>query len=344
MTSKTNNSFDEIRFILAFFVLIAHTSILASSEQLNWFTRFFDSDFAVKCFFSISGYLVTKSYLSSDNFMDYFKKRIRRIYPAYILVIFYCIFVGALTTNYQLYDFFYSPLFAKYIFANLSFLNFFQLNLPGSIYNNPIQALNGSLWTIKIELLLYLLVPSIYFLYRKIGAKIVIFLSILIGISWFIYFTEYNHHYLNTSISKQFPGQLPFFTIGSMLGFIKINKQNTIFIIILLLLYYLLIHKNINQPYQELFSMFVYPLFIILVSKNNYMSFNIRRFGDLSYGIYLFHFPTIQLIEHYGFYKNNAYYGFTLSILLTLFLAAISWNLVEKKFFKKTPYYLDKNN
>ena len=99
MSARGDNYFDEVRFILALIVLVAHTSALASAEQLNWFTKFFDSDFAVKGFFAISGYLVTKSYISSNNVIQYFEKRIRRVYPAYILVIAYCIFVGFITSD-----------------------------------------------------------------------------------------------------------------------------------------------------------------------------------------------------------------------------------------------------
>ena len=159
MITRSENCFDEVRLILAFIVLVAHTSVLATAEPLAWFAKYFDSDFAVKSFFAISGYLVTKSYLSSDNFFQYLEKRVRRIYPAYILAILFCVAVGFCTTNLNTIDFVSHPGLIKYLVANLAFLNFLQPNLPGALPYNEIPALNGSLWTIKIEMMLYFCVP-----------------------------------------------------------------------------------------------------------------------------------------------------------------------------------------
>ena len=202
MNLGTKNCYDEVRFILAFIVLIAHTSALASAEQLDWFAKYFGSGFAVKGFFAISGYLVTRSYLSSDNYIQYFEKRIRRIYPAYFLVIIYCLFVGFVTTSLSFEDFVFNPLFVKYVVANISFLNFVQPNLPGSIPNSVVPALNGSLRTIKVELMLYCTVPILLLMYRKIGSLATLLISFAIGIFWLIYFSQFFPHSLGPTISR----------------------------------------------------------------------------------------------------------------------------------------------
>ena len=350
------DSFAEVRLILAFIVLVAHTNIIASAEQLYYFTRYFNSDFAIKGFFAISGYMVTKSYLSSDNYLQYSEKRFRRIYPAYVLVIIYCIFVGAITTNLKFFDFFFNLSFAKYLIANLSFLNFIQPTLPGSLSGNEFQFLNGSLWTIKVELMLYFTVPFLCLLYKKIGMRTTILLVFTLGIVWYIYFSQFFLQPLKTSwiskgelgctISRQFPGQLPFFALGSVLGFLRLDKPKIIAIIFVSLVYYFLIRENFtvmcetHSAFREIANMIIYPFIVVLVARSNKLSIGLDRFGDLSYGIYLFHYPTIQLLEYFGLYKLNPYLGFLIGVLITLMLAAFSWHFVEKKFLKRSSHYL----
>ena len=86
--------------------------------------------------------------------------------------------------------------------------------------------------------------------------------------------------------------------------------------------------------------MVFFPLIVVLIATHNFIPKGIGRYGDLSYGVYLFHFPTIQLIEHLDIYKLNAYIGFFLSLFITLVLAALSWHFVEKRFLKRSSHYL----
>lgn len=340
MSARVDNCFDEVRFILAFIVLVAHTSALATAEQLNWFTKFFDSDFAVKGFFAISGYLVTKSYLSSNNVLQYFEKRIRRVYPAYILVIAYCVLVGFITSELSVVHFVYDPDFIRYIVANLTFLNFIQPNLPGAIPLAEVQALNGSLWTIKVELMLYFTVPFLVYLHGKVGLHKTLIISFGFGIAWYLYFSQYFNHAMGGTISRQFPGQLPFFAFGSMLGFIRFNKLSTASVLLLGLVYFVFLKGALDYPLREIINMIIYPLVVLVVANSRALSINIGKYGDLSYGIYLFHFPTIQMLEHFGLYKFNPYIAFFVSITLTILLASFSWHIVEKRFLRRSSHYI----
>ena len=340
MSAKVNNCFDEVRFFLAFIVLLAHTSELATAEELDWLSESFDADFAVKGFFAISGYLVTKSFISSDSYINYFEKRLRRIYPAYMLAVTYCVLVGFLTTDLSLLSFIGNSQFSQYLFANLAFLNFIQPNLPGSIPLSEVQALNASLWTIKIELMLYCTVPFLIFLQKKVGEYVTLLICFGLGIAWYIYFTLHFNQPMGQIISRQFPAQLPFFAFGSMLGFMRLNKISTVSIIILGLVYFVLIREYIHNPLREILNMFLYPMLVVLIAKTDILSFGIGKYGDLSYGVYLFHFPTIQMLEHFELYKFNPYIAFVTSILITFLLAAISWHVVEKRFLKRSSHYI----
>lgn len=337
---REKNCFAEVRFILAFIVLVAHTSNLATSEELYWFTKYFDSGFAVKGFFAISGYLVTKSYISSDSFFHYFEKRIRRVYPAYIIAIAYCVLVGFFTTNLPISEFFFNSGFISYLAANLTFLNFMQPNLPGAIPFAKVQALNGSLWTIKVELMLYLTVPFLFFMLKRVGMYMTLGSSFIFGIAWYLYFSQYFSYQIGESISRQFPGQLPFFAFGGMLGFIRFNKISTLSILSICIVYFLIFKNVFGDPVREIISMFIYPLTVILIAKSRILNINMEKYGDFSYGIYLFHFPTIQMLEHFGLYKISPYVAFFTSIFVTIFLSMFSWHVVEQRFVKRSSNHM----
>ena len=73
------NNFDSVRVGLALIVVFAHLAALTQLENFKIFEKIFDSNFAVKGFFAISGFLVARSFLTSNGLKDYAEKRLRRI-------------------------------------------------------------------------------------------------------------------------------------------------------------------------------------------------------------------------------------------------------------------------
>ena len=53
--------------------------------------------------------------------------------------------------------------------GDYQFLNFAHPNLPAVFANNSMQAVNGALWTLKIEVLFYISVPLLVWLFRWTG-------------------------------------------------------------------------------------------------------------------------------------------------------------------------------
>lgn len=181
------NNFDGVRICLALIVVFAHMATLTQAYDFKYFNLLFDSNFAVKGFFAISGFLVTKSYLSSRSTLEYAEKRFRRIYPAYTAAIALCISISLFCTTSSLSEFFQSPQTLKYIFANLTFLNFIQPTLPGTFETNPVQALNGSLWTIKVEVMLYFWIPALVYFSKRIGSATSILIVFLLASLGYIF-------------------------------------------------------------------------------------------------------------------------------------------------------------
>ena len=67
---------------------------------------------------------------------------------------------------------------------------------------------------------------------------------------------------------------------------------------------------------------------------------NFGKYGDLSYGIYILHFPVIQWLVGIGLYRESPFGALAATIVVVLALAFASWHLVEKPFLRKTSHYV----
>ena len=243
--------------------------------------------------------------------------------------------IGAMVSPVSVYDFFRDPVTLRYLVANLAFLNFLQPSLTDVFMDNRLHAINGSLWTIKIEVMLYLLVPFLCFGYRYLGKKWVIALVFAVGISWVVIFFTFVEHPLAPALARQFPAQLPYFALGSVIGLIQVKPTHNRIILLVGLLYFVFFNQAWAGIGREILHMVLYPLVVCALAHTRIFSIGVGRFGDFSYGIYLYHFPTIQLLVQGGVFEQNAIMGLMASIGITGILAVISWHLIEKPLLKR---------
>ncbi len=327
------NNFDGVRISLALIVFFAHVSALTQAHEFKFFEVIFDSNFAVKGFFAISGFLVTQSYLNCHSNFEYFKKRLFRIFPAYATAIFLCVIIGFLVTNLGALDFFKSPQTLKYVLANLTFLNFIQPTLPEVFETNPIQALNGSLWTIKVEIMLYVCIPFLVYFFRRFGSTYLIFIIFFSSIFWVYFFTVLYEGSKGEELARQFPGQLSYFALGAYLTVNEKIKNNIRPIAFIGLMALLIANDSLMRL---IIDPIAYSAIVLYLSLAACKSLNLGRYGDISFGIYLYHFPIIQLFIFMGIFEVNAWTGLLACLLATLIMAIASWHLIEKKFLKKS--------
>jgi peptidoglycan/LPS O-acetylase OafA/YrhL len=337
LTDNKKNNFDGVRIGLALIVVFSHLSALTQIADFRIFESIFDSNFAVKGFFAISGFLVTKSYLSSRSILQYAEKRFRRIYPAYTTAIILCFCIGAFATSLSFYDFVKSSQTLKYLASNLIFLNFLQPTLPYVFDSNLTQALNGALWTIKVEVMLYFCVPTLIYLFNRFGSTKIVFSVLFLSIFWVYFFTYSYSGSKGDEIARQFPGQLSYFCIGS---FLAVNKKILDYVKWITLFSTLALFACSNPIAKLLIDPLAYSFIVIFLSIAAFRSLNFGKWGDISYGIYLYHFPIIQLIIFVGFFKINVWIGLLVTFISTIAAALLSWHLIEKRLLRRTSHYV----
>jgi peptidoglycan/LPS O-acetylase OafA/YrhL len=55
---------------------------------------------------------------------------------------------------------------------------------------------------------------------------------------------------------------------------------------------------------------------------------------DLSYGIYIWHFPILQLVYSRHLFISNPIWGAFVSVAFTFCIACLSWTLIERKMLR----------
>ncbi|MDA7706031.1 MAG: acyltransferase [Flavobacteriaceae bacterium] len=326
------NNFDFLRVVFAFTVAFAHLIELSDLEILKPFKVFFNTRLAIDGFFIVSGFLIAKSYENSTTIKDYIIRRAKRIIPAYAVVILIsALFLSAIST-YSLSEYFSNIQFWKYLTANLSFQNYLEPCLPGVFETNKFCAVNGALWTIKLEEAFYLLVPVFYWLVRvkKFNFYALIIIVYLLSVTYYTYFLSID----NYRIAKQLPGALAFFGTGIVFykNFSLLQKWKD-YIIIPCLIIFFLEHYILKT---QLLKPVAFGFMVFYVAYSFRFLNNFGKYGDFTYGIYIYHFPLIQLFVYLGlFNKYPPILICMLFLMLTLLLAILSWYLIEIPYLSK---------
>ena len=150
-----NDNFDLLRLIAALMVLWSHQHVLLGfPEPVVSAIEGSLGTLGVCIFFGISGYLNALSLLRRRSAGSFLIGRALRIYPALIACIAFCVILGAfVTTDSANY---YGLKTLKFFVQNSTLLGT-EVRLPGVFKSNIYpEAVNGSIWTLPIEVTLYI--------------------------------------------------------------------------------------------------------------------------------------------------------------------------------------------
>ena len=325
----TDNGMGLVRYILSIAVLIAHFNYITGADY------FFpvSSYHAVGGFFALSGFLVYQSYEKSGKFSYFIKRRALKIMPPYLFIVLTCAFLLGFTIHPHDWESYFSVDWLKYVGANITFLNFLHPSLK-DVFDG--QAINGSLWTIKIEWLLYISVPIVVWIINKFSIKkeyvffIILYVCSALYRKVFLWLYDLRGLEIYSILSRQIFGQLCYFYTGVMIFKYYEYFRRKIIPVIIIAVFMIAISQINNWM-----GIFCEPLGVSVLTIGVSMSLrgwlSIFNKNNASYEIYLFHMPVIQLIWSYREkFHLDINYAFVLSIALTIAIAFICWFCLDK--------------
>jgi peptidoglycan/LPS O-acetylase OafA/YrhL len=339
VTNRANN-FNALRLFAAILVIYGHMDAILGLPEFAVIGESV-STLAVKTFFIISGFLICDSWRRDPDPIRFAIRRIFRIIPALIFVVLITTFIiGPIISTLSVREYFRNPLiigYLKNIFLHISY------GLPGVFENNIYQgAVNGSLWSLPVEMFMYFLLPVLFFIGLKCKSpKWILLIFALLLIAGNLYTIAYYNNFRIVVYATSLRSALdlaPYFFLGSLFTFPEFKKLLNIQVALAALM----IAATINWPHMlvEPVLYIVLPYSVLSFALTPMPVFSkIGSRNDYSYGIYLWGFLIQQIVV--GKFRTslggvNIY--FVICTVLTFIFAIISWHLVEKNAMKFSKY------
>lgn len=339
MRNRKNN-FDFIRVFAALCVLVSHQFALSGLPEPSVLGIQSLGGLGVLIFFSISGYLVAQSWDLDPSVWRFSTRRFLRIWPGYaVAIILTATVLGPMVSSMHWRDYYTHQLFRDY-FLNLRFelRDELPIQFPGNKLPN---AINGSLWTIPLELKCYVALTVLGFLGILRRNWLLPILTVLSAAATFFYI---NPQF--TTLAEKFhlrteDGYLVqfgmFFFAGAALHKLKVTASSQMAAMALAIgsiaatISYLL-----GNPLLALWL--IVPVATIAVGSARTPGLReAGRFGDISFGLYIYAFPVQQVLI-WALRDQLSWWGILgVTIVTTSMLAFASWHILEKRVLKLKP-------
>ncbi|MGV3621467.1 MAG: acyltransferase family protein [Archangium sp.] len=335
-----SNNLDVIRFVAAAAVIYGHAFPLNLASSPGFFSNSVQT-IGVKIFFMLSGFLISQSWDSDPNVFRFIQRRALRLFPALavVLVLSVCV-LGALVTTLPLNEYFGNARFWSYL-GNIN-LNI-SYDLPGVFGSNPYKtAVNGSLWSLPVEVSMYLLTPLIL----TAGAwlrrpRLVLWVATLVSIALS---TLYVRMGATPPIAVFYGIGLvslldvaPFFIVGMLCcayGWHRALSPQTAALAFLIAMLF----PSATPVVDELVLLVLIPIVVLGLGFSKEPRYaTAGRHGDVSYGLYLYGFVVQQTVTHFWGGAMPPVLNALISFVVSLALAYASWHLVEKRALELRP-------
>lgn len=313
---EETNNFTLLRLLLALMVVLGHFKLLSGTDYPSF--PFNLADAAVNSFFVVSGYLIAGSYERTHGLWAFYIRRVFRLYPMYACIVLMqtAIMLALLPGG----PFSEPNATLRYLGANLLFANFLQYDIGGVLHGLYNPGINPSLWTLKIEIGFYLIVPLVYLLARRFGW------GALVAI--FVCSVGYNLMALHLGadrLAKQLPGQMQFFVVGMALYMYGQRLRVAAWLAYVVSILFLIAWTEFD-PIVSGIRPLVVAAFIFCFALCTPV---LRMRSDMSYSVYLVHGPIIQTLILLGLFRDTI--PMLAAVVCTVLIVAfVAERLVER--------------
>lgn len=347
-----------LRFIAALAVIVGHVELSKKSfgipnliqSDISYFSKG-GGHLGVVLFFVLSGFLITLLLLKERelkneiNFKKFFMRRVLRIWPLYFLFISIIIFI------FHGYESLKQAIINQDEVILLYFLILPNVAISG-IGTIPYIA---HLWSIGVEEQFYLIWPV---LFKKLKDKYILVILFLIFIT--IPLIPHLCDFLSLRIdgfSKVFNFIKLFFSYflinamacGAFMAYLYLYKQEFIkriltkninIILTIGVFVFWIIHPNLGFFRETLFSvLFAIMILGLSVNKGLFLLENtiVNYLGKVSYGLYVYHWLIIGIVNYYLLNNNFKRYNILLysgTVFITIIVSILSYEYIEKPFLK----------
>jgi len=337
------NNFDALRLLAAISVIFSHSFLIAEGTQNNEWLILLTGNQAILgltgvfVFFAISGFLVTQSFEQTVNPLHYLAKRALRIFPGLFVATLLSAFVlGPLVTALPLGAYLSRAEPYEYVLGNTLLDQTFH-ELPGvSFIDNPIGLeINGSLWTLRLEFAMYLMILGLGLLRLLTAQAMLLLIAFGIACLQFEMLNPIERWGWFFQLLSGWGWLVGFFAAGMLLYKLRDTR---IFggRIALLALAGLVLSVPLRE-FIPAFPVFGCYLALWLALTPHLPVIPAARFGDLSCGLYIYGWPAEQTVAWLSGGRAAWWQVFLIALPAAAGLAFLSWHLVERPMLRLKP-------
>jgi peptidoglycan/LPS O-acetylase OafA/YrhL len=318
------NGFDALRLVFAVLVAVDH-GISAHHGGQPRIGQSGIGDFGLDGFFVLSGFLVTRSWSRLESFPRFAWHRFLRVMPGFWVCLLVVAFVAApvaaaLQGMSPLQAFTGTPSAFSYVLQNAGLL-IVQYDIAGILADLPKQdSFNGSLWTLVFEAFCYAIVGALgaVGLLRRRPVLLPAAAAVLLVL------TAVQEAGLPVLLNERVIRLVLMFLLGAA-AYLYADRVPLRGDLAAGAAGLFLVSLALFDDYRVLGAV---PFTYLCLWAGTHFAWRIR--ADLSYGLYVYHWPLQQILVLTALGATPAAVYVPVSIALALLPAAASWYLVER--------------